>query len=178
MKIKYICVSFFMVFACWVNMAFCATSTYTYLGAFFSYNIVASSCTVNIHNVSFEFYMNAADFESAGSSSKWQALPGQTIKLLNCFNGTSNVIATVSGATDPDDVDGFKNQKEGEGAATGVSVQLKSGEVVLHNNDVLSAKVTSAHTAEIPLAARLYSAHGNATAGGINSVINLTLSYK
>lgn len=140
-------------------------------------NFTASSCTVNVENLTFNFYMNDVDLAAAGSGSDWQALPGQIIKLTNCFGGTHSVDATVSGMMDDDDKDGFKNQS-GNSPATGVSVQLKSGEKLLHNNDVITADVEPNHSVDIPLAARLYSVKGNATPGDIYSVINLTLTYK
>lgn len=176
MKVKYVILTGCIVFISWIKPALSAVTDVAYV--YFSYNITAASCTVDIHNVSFNFYMNAVELEKAGSSSDWQSLPGQTIKLFNCFDGSNSVVATVSGVMDSEDSEGFKNQREGEGAATGVSVQLKSGDVALHNNDVLTTKVKSDHTLEIPLSARLYSIHGNATAGEIYSVINLTLTYK
>ncbi|MFU2316448.1 fimbrial protein [Rahnella sp. PCH160] len=141
-------------------------------------NLTFSSCTVNTENLTFNLYMNAVDLEAAGSSSDWQALPGQVIKLSNCFGGTHSVDATVSGMMDDDDTDGFKNQSAAESPAKNVSVQLKSGEQMLHNNDVITTNIKADHTVDIPLAARMYTAKGNVMAGDVYSVINLTLSYK
>ncbi|WMY75571.1 fimbrial protein [Buttiauxella selenatireducens] len=141
-------------------------------------NLTTSSCTVNTENLTFNLYINAVDLQTAGSSSSWQELPGQVIKLSNCFGGTNSVDATVSGVMDDDDTDGFKNQSGASTPATGVSVQLKSGEQMLHNNDVITADIKPDHTVDIPLAARLYTAKGNVISGDVYSVINLTLSYK
>lgn len=141
-------------------------------------NLTTSSCTVDTENLTFNLYMNAVDLETAGSSSDWQALPGQVIKLSNCFGGTHSVDATVSGVMDDDDTNGFKNQSGASAPATGISVQLKSGEQMLHNNDVITADIKADHTVDIPLAARLYTVKGNATPGDVYSVINLTLTYK
>lgn len=140
-------------------------------------NLTASSCTVNTENITFNFYMNNIDLEAAGSSSNWQALPGQIIKLTNCFGGTHSVQATISGVMDDDDKDGFKNQS-GNNPATGVSVQLKSGDKTLHNNDVITTNIDANNQVDIPLAARLYTTKGNVTPGDIYSVINVTLTYK
>lgn len=140
-------------------------------------NFTASSCTVSAENLTFNFYINDVDLQDSGSHSAWQALPGQTIKLFNCFSGTHSVNVSVSGTMDDDDIDGFKNQSA-TNPAKGVSVQLKSGETVLHNNDVISANINTSYSADIPLAARLYTAKGNVTPGDIYSVINLTLTYK
>lgn len=136
----------------------------------------ASSCTVSISTMTFNLYINDIDLQTPGSRSDWQALPGQTIGLYNCFNDTHTVEASVSGVPDDDDKDGFKNQST-TNPATGVSVQLKSGEQMLHNNDVITVKLAADNTARIPLAARLYSAKGNVIAGDVYSVINLTISY-
>ncbi|PKE31769.1 hypothetical protein CWS43_06885 [Rahnella sp. AA] len=152
-----------------------ATNDYTFN---ITANLTASSCTVDTENLTFNFYMNALDLESAGSSSDWEALPGQAIHLSNCFAGTHSVDATVSGVTDDDDKDGFKNQSATASPAQNVSVQLKSGEQMLHNNDVITADIADDHTVDIPLAARLYTAKGSVMAGDVYSVINLTLTYK
>lgn len=155
---------------------------FVYASTNYTFNVTAnltySSCTVNTSNLMFNLYMDAVDLETAGSSSDWQALPGQVITLSNCFGGTSSVDATVSGVMDDDDNNGFKNQSTAESPATGVSVQLKSGEQMLHNNDVITTNIKANHTVDIPLAARLYTVKGNATPGDVYSVINLTLTYK
>lgn len=166
---------FFIFAAITPSLPVYASDSYTFN---ITANLTTSSCTVNTGNLTFNLYMNAVDLETAGSSSEWQALPGQVIKLSNCFGGTHSVDATVSGIIDGDDADGFKNQSGATSPATGVSVQLKSGEQMLHNNDVITADIKPDHTVDIPLAARLYTVKGNVTPGDVYSVINLTLTYK
>lgn len=138
-------------------------------------NIVASPCGVDPESVAKNVDLGdiqAADMAAAGSASPWASF---TISLINCPAGTTSVVATFNGTSDPDDMDeGYLNT----GTATNVDVQLEgSGGDHFGNGKTFYSTIGADRAITYNLRARAHSAKGGVMPGTVSSVITMSFTY-
>ncbi|WP_231604228.1 fimbrial protein [Leclercia sp. J807] len=140
-------------------------------------NVVASPCIVNggSGNIDVDLgNIQASMLATAGSSST--EVPFD-IKLTDCPTGTSNVMATFSGTSDP--VAG-SNYYKSTGTATNVAVALiqASTSSLKGNGTSITQAVAADRTVTMSMKAKAYSSAGSAMPGTINSVVTATFIYQ
>lgn len=132
--------------------------------------VVALPCTVDTTQLTLDLgQIYASTLAQPGSSGAWV---NGTIRLSNCPDITSGVTASFSGQQGNSF---YKNN----GTARNVDIQLQSiSGVNLSNGSFLQVPVSLQKNAELPIRARVYSAHGNASDGTIQGTINVTYTYQ
>lgn len=134
--------------------------------------VVAKPCTIVTKNANVELdkiYTQA--LKAPKSVSGWHSV---NLQLTNCPEGTSSVIATLSGKSDGTGF--YKN----EGTANSVQIELQDeSNTILNTGSTKTVKVDdTAKTANFPLKVRAISVLGGATQGSIESLINVTYTWQ
>ena len=140
-------------------------------------NVVASPCTVNGGAGSIDVDLGdiqATTLAAAASSSAEKAFD---IKLTDCPTGTSSVVATFSGTSDP--VAGTSYYKN-TGTAGNVAVALIQASTgnLKGNGTTITQTVQTDRTVTMSMKAKAYSSAGGATPGTIKSVVTATFTYQ
>jgi minor fimbrial subunit len=140
-------------------------------------NVIASPCVVNggAGNIDVDLGNIQATTLAAASSSSTE-VPFD-IKLTSCPTGTSNIVATFSGTSDP--VAGTSYYKN-TGTATNVAVALiqASTSNLKGNGSTITQSVQADRTVTMSMKAKAYSSAGSAMPGTINSVVTATFTYQ
>ncbi|EHJ2438120.1 TPA: type 1 fimbrial protein [Salmonella enterica] len=140
-------------------------------------NVIAAPCMVNgvAGNIDVDLGNIQATTLSAASSSSPE-VPFD-IKLTNCPTGTSSVLATFSGTSDP--VAGT-NYYINTGTATNVAVALIQASTgnLKGNGMTINQTVQPDRTVTISMKAKAYSSAGGAMPGTIKSVVTATFTYQ
>lgn len=134
-------------------------------------SVVARPCTVSTTNATVELdELLTTDLKAAGSASEWHSV---TLNLTNCPVGTSSVTALFTGTADTTGY--YQNQ----GTAKNVQLQLQDtdGNTLNNNAKKITAVTEATSTSDLLLRVRALSVNGNATAGSIQAVINVTYTY-
>ena len=117
------------------------------------------------------------NFQAAGSASEWKTF---TLNVENCPAGTTNATVKFDGVTDGDDATHFANVAASD-AAQRIALQITNSDhsTTYKNQDKMTVAINSSTQKGVfPLAARLYSTQGGATAGNFESVVQLTFTYQ
>lgn len=134
-------------------------------------SVVAKPCTVSTPDAAVDLGdLQTFDLVSAGSASAWHDI---SLDLTHCPLGTSEVIASFSGAADQTGY--YKNQ----GTAGNIQLELQDDQGVTLNtgsNKTLQVNDTT-KAVSFPLRVRALSVNGAATQGSIQTVISVTYTY-
>lgn len=139
--------------------------------------VVASPCTVDnngVYNIDLGQSISSTTLSPANSYSAWKNF---NVTLSACPVGTTKVTAAFSGNADSYNNTMYANAT-GTGYAQNVAVQLQnssSGTNTGNGSTMTVSVVNSAAT--FPLQARAYSTPGGATAGIINAVVLMNMTY-
>lgn len=140
-------------------------------------NVVASPCVVNggTGNIDVDLGNIQATTLAAPSSSSPE-VPFD-IKLTSCPTGTSGVVATFAGTSDPVAGAGYYTNT---GTATNVAVALiqASSGTLKGNGSTITQSVQADRTVTMSMKAKAYSSAGGATPGTIKAVVTATFTYQ
>lgn len=171
--VKSIMTAFFalLLLSDWMSVAFANEGTAVNISA----NIVASPCipsedTVqgNVSLGSFYTY----HLSNSGDATDWVPF---TLKLTDCPATTTAVTVSFSGESDGSNPDYFKNM----GTSSNVAIEIqdtKAGRV--RNGATRLITVNPSHTASLDLQSRMMTPQGNATAGSVTGLVELSFSYQ
>lgn len=133
--------------------------------------VVAKPCTISTTNATVELGdLYTFSLASAGSASEWHSV---ALNLSNCPVGTSQVVASFSGAADSTGY--YKNQ----GSAGNIQLELQDdGGTTLNAGATKTVQVDeSTQSARFPLQVRALTVNGGVTQGTIQTVINITYTW-
>ncbi|MFT2797386.1 fimbrial protein [Serratia sp. N21D137] len=139
--------------------------------------VVASSCNVDSGSVNQDVDfgpLRSSDLKDNGTATIWIPF---TVRVTQCPISTNRVTATFSGTPSTDDITLFANS----GTAGNVAVQIAQNadkSVVQGNGSSMTMNVDAQHNAVFDLASRIYSVHGNTTAGSFNSTVLINFTYQ
>lgn len=137
--------------------------------------VVASPCIVNGGNTDLDVTLDdipADTMQTAGTSSAEKPF---TLALTNCPLGTSNVIATFTGTSDP--VAGA-NYYRNTGTATNIAVALVQASTGnLKGSGTTITQGVSGGNATFALKAKTYTSVGGVTPGTVRATVVASMTY-
>jgi len=141
----------------------------------FAGKLIASTCTPSWSSKSSEIdfgEVSVTDFgSSVGSSAKSRDF---TLSLSGCDESIQKVKVTASGTPDSAYADAYKNS----GDATGVGIELKTGNEILSNGASHEFLVTDANT-DMNFTAELVNTTSSAPVkGGVAGTVTLNMDYE
>lgn len=139
--------------------------------------VVASPCTVDTDKVNKTVDLGSLqrrDLQTAGEAGNWQDFD---LLLTNCPAGTTKVTATLSGTPAPQDATAWSNSGTSGNLALRIasrdhSQTVAPGDSLAQNVDINTRSVS------FLLSARMFTPQGNATAGTLQSVMNVDFTWQ
>ncbi|HBT4792456.1 TPA: type 1 fimbrial protein [Klebsiella quasipneumoniae subsp. similipneumoniae] len=124
--------------------------------------------------------LERSKFKSPGAADpNWHNF---SLELTNCSAGITTSTVTFSGAEDSNDRLLFANTEPELSAAKNMAVQISrqdNNNEILSNGSSMTVNVNNQNgTASFPLAARMITPVGNATAGEVSSLVLVTFTYQ
>jgi len=141
----------------------------------FTGKLIASTCTPSWAGKNSEINfgeVSITDFgSSVGSSAKSRDF---TLSLTGCDDSIEKIKVTANGTADPDDADAYKNS----GSATGVGIELKTGNEILSNGVSHEFLVTNANS-DMNFTAQLVNTTTTAPEkGDVAATVTLNMDYE
>lgn len=144
-------------------------------------DVVATPCSVDTDASKLTVEMGdyyADELALPESKSGYITFP---LKLKDCPENITKVVATFTGTEDPDDhwITMFKNT----GTATNASIALKGSEAAwiggsIRNGTELTQDVKDDHTVSWPMEAQIVSPSGSATPGTLHVAVTVNFTYQ
>ena len=138
-------------------------------------NIVASPCIPSEDTVQGNVSLGSfytSHLSNSGDATDWVPF---TIKLTDCPVTTTAVTVSFSGESDGSNPDYFKNM--GTSSHVAIDIQDTKGSHI-RNGAARLLTVNPAHTASLDLQSRMVTPQGNATAGSVTGLVELSFSYQ
>ncbi|MBL5902943.1 fimbrial protein [Serratia fonticola] len=138
--------------------------------------VIASACTVDTDSISRDVDLGRVqkkDLQTAGSAGDWQPFK---VNLVSCPAATRSATVIFTGTPYTGDATLYANA----GTALGVVVQMAQDAnktLVQGNGTSMTVNVDAQHNATYVLAARVIST-GNAVAGTVNSIVQMSFTYQ